>query len=72
MSDTVSKIPSNNKRWVTIKADNDLFVITSNVDRAKYLLYKQTENGYEKIGTGNDPSKLETEFIWKNRYKKKE
>lgn len=66
----IKDIPKTNKRWVSIKTDGEEYIITSNSERTKYILYKVVEDGYENIASGNNPLDLEEKYIWKDKYSK--
>ena len=64
---TLSK---NEKLCLTYKSENkNEFVITFNAIKQIYTIYKVLEDGYGKLGTGNNPLKLEQKFINKGDYK---
>lgn len=67
MSDKLKKIPSGSKKWMTIRIDGDTYTLISDLNRIKYTLLKELEDGYEKIGVSDNPSELENKYIWKKK-----
>lgn len=63
-------LPKNEKLCLTYKIENkNQFVITFNAIKQIYTIYKVLNDGYEKLGTGNNPLKLEEKFIHKGELK---
>lgn len=60
----VKTLPKNEKLCLTYKIENEnQFVITFSMIKQIYTIYKVLNDGYEKLGTGNNPLKLEEKFI---------
>ena len=55
------KLPKNEKVYLTLVNDKEIYVITSNpINREVYFLYKELhKDDYDKVASSNDPLKLE-------------
>lgn len=48
--------------WKQIDFGKGLFFLTSDAARLKYSIWKKVSTGYELLGTGQYPDKLEMKF----------
>ena len=61
---TVKRFSANEKLVLKfINGDNGVFYITQNKGTLNYVVYKEVNDGYEKLGTGNTPPELEKKYI---------
>lgn len=60
----MTDIPNNETIWVEITDDlGDEYVITSKSDRGVYYIYRLENGKAVKLGSGENPLKLEDKFI---------
>jgi hypothetical protein len=59
----VTKIPKSEKSWTLIRYKSNEYVITSNLDRTTYFIYKIIDGKFLKLGKGKTPYDLDK--YWK-------
>ena len=59
----IKQIPKNENICVTYKCQSNVYVITKHLLKGNYTLYKKVKEGYERLGTGSNPIKLEEKYI---------
>lgn len=64
MGDVVKKIPASEKGSVLYrnKEHTPVFYSTFNENTGVYTMYKILPDGYERLGKGQNPTKLERKF----------
>lgn len=60
----VKKIPSSETIALTYTCVNkDVYKITKHKTSGLFTIYKVIENGFDRLGKGNNPTKLEQKYI---------
>ena len=60
-----TSIPKNHIIWTSYTSSSGEYKITSlEKDRSKYFLWKETEEGWEKIAQNVNPLKLEERIVY--------
>ena len=60
----IKKFPANENLILKfINGDDTIFYIANNQINQNYVIYKEVDNGYEKLGTGKTPPELEKKYI---------
>lgn len=60
----IKKIPSNETIALTYTCVNkDVYKITQHKTSGLFTIYKIVENGFDRLGKGNNPTKLEQKYI---------
>lgn len=55
-------LPKGQRIVLTYVSKSGTFLITTDAIRSTYTLFAQENNGYTKLGTGKDPTKLESKI----------
>lgn len=42
----------------------DVYIVSQNLDKKQFTLWRKVPEGYEKIATANNPDKLYDKVVW--------